>query len=82
MAINKIPCPVLDCEKSYNSFLDLAKHMIMTDRPNVMRASGEEIDWLERHLGKEFEHIGWKSDKKIALALKRIWKYNGNRWPD
>jgi len=64
---NEVPCPV--CRESFESFLDLARHMVQSDRPG-----GEHIQWLERFLGKSFAEFGWRSDKKIAVALKKYWK--------
>lgn len=55
--------------------------MTMTGRPSATRSSSEEINWLEDHLGEDFVEFGWKSDKKIAIALRRLWKANDNRWP-
>lgn len=63
---DEVSCPV--CGRSFNSFLNLARHMVLKDRP-----SGEHIKWLEKFLGRPFVEFGWKSDKKIAVALKRHW---------
>lgn len=57
-------CPV--CEQTFNSYLNLARHMVLTDRPN-----GEHITYLQELLGKPFQEFGWRSDKKIAAALKK-----------
>ena len=81
MVRESIPCPVPGCGKCFSSFLNLAGHMGMTGRPSVIRPASEEISWLEDQLGKDFVEFGWKSDRKIAIALRRLWKANGNRWP-
>ncbi|GAI33287.1 unnamed protein product [marine sediment metagenome] len=71
--MNEVMCPV--CAKNFNSFLNLAKHMVLKDRP-----IGEHIQWLEQFLCKPFTEFGWGSDKKIAIALRNYWvKHRG--WP-
>lgn len=67
-------CPV--CHKTFNSYLNLARHMVLKDRPD-----GEHIQYLERFLGKPFVEFGWRSDKKIATALKNYWLKH-KKWPD
>lgn len=62
-ATDKVFCPV--CGNSFESFLNLARHMVLKDRPE-----GEHIQWLEKFLGKPFAEFGWGADKKIALSLK------------
>lgn len=59
-----VVCPV--CGEDFNSYLNLARHMVLKDRP-----SGEHIQYLEDVLGKPFAEFGWKSDRKIAAALSR-----------
>lgn len=63
----EVICPV--CDKSFNSYLNLARHMVLKDRPE-----GKHIQWLEQFLGKPFVEFGWKSDKKIAIALKKYFE--------
>jgi len=70
-ATDEVSCPV--CGRSFNSFLNLTRHMVLKDRP-----SGEHIQWLEEFLGRPFAEFGWKSDKKIALSLKRHWMQFGS----
>lgn len=67
-------CPV--CHKTFNSYLNLARHMVLKDRPH-----GEHIQYLERFLDKPFVEFGWKSDKRIATALKNYWLKH-RQWPD
>lgn len=67
-------CPV--CHKIFNSYLNLARHMVLKDRPE-----GKHIQYLEQFLGKPFVEFGWKSDKKIAIALKNYWLKH-RRWPN
>jgi len=57
-------CPV--CGKAFNTHLNLARHMVLKDRP-----SGQHIRYLERLLNKPFVEFGWGSDGKIAAALKQ-----------
>jgi hypothetical protein len=63
---DEVSCPV--CGRSFSSFLNLARHMVLKDRP-----SGEHIQWLEGLLGRPFVEFGWRSDKQIALSLRRHW---------
>jgi hypothetical protein len=73
--IVRIPgCPVCGSEKS--SFLNLARHMVMSDRP-----FGEHQLWLQDFLKKSFPEYAFKHDKDIAIALKRYWTKYG-RWPE
>lgn len=60
----EVICPV--CRKAFNSYLNLARHMVLKDRP-----LGEHIQYLERLLNKPFAEFGWKSDAKIAAALRQ-----------
>lgn len=68
---DEVSCPL--CGRSFGSFLNLARHMVLKDRP-----SGEHIQWLEEFLNRPFVEFGWKSDKKIALSLKRHWMQFGS----
>jgi len=70
----ELPCPV--CGELFELGLPLAKHMVLKDRPH-----GEHIQWLESFLGKRFSEFGWKSDKKIATALKSYYEKHG-KWPE
>jgi len=60
-------CPV--CFGEYGSFLNLARHMIMSRRP-----TGDHIRWLERFLRRPFTDFGWGKDKQIAMALQTYWR--------
>jgi len=82
LVVKSIPCPVSECRKTFSTFLDLARHMIMTDRPRIVFPAGQEICWLEDHLSKDFLELGWRSDKKVATVLAKLWKASGNRWPE
>ncbi|GAH76359.1 unnamed protein product, partial [marine sediment metagenome] len=62
--LSEVPCPV--CGRCFESFLDLARHMVLSDRPN-----GEHIQWSESLLDEPFAEFGWKSDKKIAVAFEK-----------
>ena len=63
--MSEATCPV--CQKDFSSYLNLARHMVQKDR-----ATGDEhIQYLEEVLGKPFSEFGWRSDKKIATALKK-----------
>ena len=76
--MNEVICPV--CGRGFKSFLNLARHMVMSDRPIGNRPAGEHIRWLELFLNKPFVEFGWGSDKKIAIALRNYWvKHRG--WP-
>jgi hypothetical protein len=71
---NTIICPV--CSKEYDSFLNLARHMVLKDRPN-----GEHQIWLQSFLNRRFEEYAFGKDKAIAMRLKAYWdKKKG--WPD
>lgn len=61
--MSEVICPV--CQKAFNSYLNLARHMVLKDRPDR-----EHIQYLERLLHKPFVEFGWKSDREIANTLK------------
>ncbi len=65
MIDKEIPCPV--CGKSFNSYLNLARHMVQKNR----QEQGEHIQYLEMVTGKPFEEFGWGKDKQIGIALRR-----------
>jgi len=70
--LEEIECPV--CGKDFNSYLNLARHMVLKDRPE-----GNHIQYLESIMGKPFVEFGWKSDKKIAVELKKhMTKHNSD----
>jgi len=56
-------CPV--CAKAFGSYLNLAKHMVLTGRP-----AGAHIQWLSQFLGQDFSEFGFASDKRISIALE------------
>jgi len=70
----EVPCPV--CTEIYKLGLPLAKHMVQKGR-----LYGEHIQWLEDQLGKPSDQFAWRSDKKIATALKSYYEKYG-RWPE
>jgi hypothetical protein len=69
------------CGELFELGLPLAKHMVQKERPSAIRPAGEHIEWLESFLGKPFSEFGWKSDKKIAIALKSYYEKHG-KWPE
>lgn len=56
-------CPV--CAKAFGSYLNLARHMVLTDRP-----TGAHIQWLSQFLGRDFSEFGFASDKRISMVLE------------
>ena len=73
-----IQCPV--CGDSFNSYLDLAKHMVSEDRPSGGKPKGPHIVYLEMILGRPYVDFGWGKDKKIAIALANYRKKHRS-WP-
>jgi len=59
-------CPV--CGQEYDSYLNVARHMVMKDRPN-----GEHQLWLQDLLNREFPEYAFKHDRDIANALRKYW---------
>ena len=70
-----IACP-LPCEKEFSSFLNLARHMVLSDRPDGMHQR-----WLQGFLRLPFQHYAFGRDKAIALRLKAYWDKTRS-WPD
>lgn len=69
----KILCNV--CSRNFTSFLNLARHMVLIDRPNADRPSGgEHVKFLEKLLNKPFTEFGWRKDAQIAAALRELYK--------
>jgi len=69
----KIPCSI--CNRDFNSFLNLARHMVLIDRPNVDRPSGgPHVKFLEKLLDKPFTEFGWRKDAQIAAVLRERYK--------
>jgi hypothetical protein len=66
-------CPV--CGKEHDSYLNLARHMVLKDRPD-----GEHQLWLQDFLGKEFPEYAFKHDRDIANALRKYWTQH-KTWP-
>lgn len=73
-SIMVVSCPV--CEDDFDSFLNLARHMVQKDRLQ----KGYHIKYLEIITGKPFEETGWGKDKEIAKVLKVSWEKN-KQWP-
>jgi len=71
----KVPCPVCRT-KEYDSFLDLARHMVLKDRP-----AGPHQIWLQQFLRVPFESYAFGKDKAIAVRLAAYWKKHES-WPD
>jgi len=66
----EVICPV--CGKEFGSYLNLARHMILKNRPSAKNPSGgEHITYLEGLMGRPFTDFGWGKDKQIAIALKK-----------
>jgi hypothetical protein len=70
-----IACP-LCLDKEFDSFLNLARHMVLSDRPN-----GNHQRWLQSFLNRRFEEYAFGKDKAIAMYLKAYWDKNKS-WPD
>jgi hypothetical protein len=68
----QVSCPVCRI-KEYDSFLNLARHMVLKDRP-----AGPHQIWLQRFLGLPFERYAFGKDKAIALRLKAYWEKYGS----
>ena len=69
----KILCPI--CNRDFNSFLNLARHMVLIDRPNADRPSGgQHVKFLENLLNKPFTEFGWRKDAQIAVVLRKQYK--------
>jgi len=63
-----VTCP-LCFDREFSSFLNLARHMVLSDRPN-----GPHQQWLQRFLRLPFESYAFGKDKAIALRLKAYWE--------
>ena len=69
----RISCPI--CNRDFNSFLNLARHMVLVDRPNIDRpGGGQHAKFLEKLLDKPFIDFGWRKDAQIATALRERYK--------
>ena len=68
------PCPV--CGEEKTTSLNLARHMVMSDRP-----SGPHQEWLQSFLKKEFPQYAFKHDSDVARALDRYWAKH-HSWPE
>lgn len=71
--LNDYSCPV--CQSEHSSFLNLARHMVMKDRPD-----GPHQEWLQDFLGLQFVEYAFGKDKAIGIQLAKHWKKRG-RWP-
>jgi len=70
-----ISCPLCP-DKEFSSFLNLARHMVLSDRP-----TGAHQRWLQSFLNKRFEEYAFGKDKAIAMRLKAYWDKKRS-WPD
>ena len=70
-----VACP-LRCDKEFSSFLNLARHMVLSDRPD-----GRHQRWLQAFLGLPFVDYAFGKDKAIALRLKAYWDKHRS-WPE
>lgn len=69
----RIACPI--CKRDFDSFLNLARHMVLIDRPNADRPSGgQHVKYLEKLLDKPFKDFGWRKDAQIAAVLRERYK--------
>jgi len=57
-------CPV--CRSEHGSYLNLARHMVLKDRPN-----GPHQQWLQNFLNIPFEEYAFGRDKYIAVQLAK-----------
>jgi DNA-directed RNA polymerase subunit RPC12/RpoP len=62
----EVSCPI--CSKVFSSFLNLARHIVLSDRHY-----GPHQEWLTEFLGVPFEEYAFGKDKAIALKLKNQW---------
>jgi len=62
-----IMCPL--CDKEFTSFLNLARHMVLSERPD-----GPHQQWLQDFLKLPFERYAFGKDKAIAIRLKAYWE--------
>jgi len=67
--INEYSCPL--CQKANSSFLNLARHMVMKDRPD-----GPHQEWLQRFLGLQFAEYAFGNDKVIGIKIRTYWENN------
>lgn len=70
-----IACP-LCYDKEFSSFLNLARHMVLSERPN-----GPHQQWLQAFLSLPFESYAFGKDKAIAIRLKAYWDKHRS-WPE
>ncbi len=70
-----INCPVC-IDREFDSFLNLARHMVLSDRPE-----GEHQIWLQGFLNRRFEEYAFGKDKAIAMRLKAYWDKHRS-WSD
>lgn len=72
---NTVSCPLCP-DKEFTSFLNLARHMVLKDRPD-----GPHQQWLSKLLNRRFAEYAFGKDKAISMKLKAYWdKYKS--WPD
>jgi len=62
-----IYCPLCP-EREFTSFLNLARHMVLSDRPD-----GDHQIWLQAFLNRRFEEYAFGKDKAIAMRLRAYW---------
>jgi DNA-directed RNA polymerase subunit RPC12/RpoP len=70
-----INCPLCP-DREFDSFLNLARHMVLSDRP-----TGAHQRWLQSFLNRRFEEYAFGKDKAIAMRLKAYWDKKRS-WPD
>jgi hypothetical protein len=70
-----IACPLCN-DREFSSFLNLARHMVLSERPN-----GPHQQWLQDFLRLPFESYAFGKDKAIAIRLKAYWDKHRS-WPE
>ena len=69
----EIPCPA--CERTFGSFLNLARHMVLIDRPSVDSPfGGPHAVFLEELFDQPFKEFGWGKDAQIASRLRETYR--------
>jgi len=64
-----LECPI--CRKEYNSFLNLARHMVMTERRK--EHEGHQL-WLSLFTGKPFVEYAFGKDGQIAILMQKYYR--------
>jgi hypothetical protein len=70
-----IQCP-LCFDKEFSSFLNLARHMVLSERPD-----GPHQRWLQSFLELPFGEYAFGKDKAVAIRLK-AYHDKHKSWPE